>query len=184
MKNWSRSTFHLAIYLLALAIGQANAAGFADAFRSFVLEDDIATEMAIAPTTVTLPSNSQSAACMQCHNGNRGTAIRLKHADAAMSYSNHRNVDHPVGMSYTQYASRQPHSYTKPSQLDSRIQLENGQVTCTSCHGVKQTLPEITSATLLAAVDDLSVNGAGCTSTKTLTTGPDTGSLCMSCHAM
>lgn len=182
MKNWAKTTLSAITLLMATGLGQAHAAGFADAFRAFVLEDEIATDT--TQNTVSLPSDSQSAACMQCHNGSGGKAVALKHADTAMSFTSSGSANHPVGMFYSQYASKQPHSYVNPSRLDARIQLENGQVTCTSCHGVKRPVATITTADLLSAVDDLSSAGASCTSTKTLTTGPNTSSLCMSCHAM
>lgn len=182
MKNWASTSLSAITLLMSLGLGQAQA-GFADAFRDFVLDGEAAVA-SVEIETVTLPSDSESAACMQCHNGTGGQAVTLKHADAAMNYSSHRNVNHPVGMSYSQYASKQPHSYVNPSRLDARIKLENGQVTCTSCHGVKQTVAAIGNSDMMVAVDDLASQGSSCTSTKTLTTGPNTTSLCMSCHAL
>ena len=153
----------------------AQAGGFADAFRDFVLgsQADAAT-LAV----VQLPANSRSDRCMQCHNGSAGPHVTMKPAGAPMRFRGQFSIDHPVGMDYTHAAYRNPGTYVAPARLDKRIVFEDGKVTCVSCHQ--------TDNTVIATADTLSPGngGARCTVGKGYTTGPGQTRLCMSCHAM
>ena len=115
---------------------------------------------------------------MQCHDGSKAKSIGIKHADTVMTFTSHGSSNHPVGMSYARYARKSPASYVPPARLDSRIKLENGQVTCVSCHETK--LHE----TVVAMQSEQNIAVEKCSSTKSLTTGSNQTRLCMSCHAM
>jgi len=144
-------------------INTANAESFADSFRDFVLGSE-AQARTITPAD--FGTNSQSGKCMQCHD-----SIHLKRAGTPMQFQGNASTNHPVGMSYAQHANKSPATYVRPASLNHRIQLENGQVGCVSCHQAKTT-------------ESVAVNTPDCTSTKELATGHDQTSLCMSCHVM
>jgi hypothetical protein len=122
---------------------------------------------------------------MACHDGSEGTAIALKQAESAMRYNGIHNVDHPVGMDYASYAYRYPVEYVAPEQLDRRIVLEDGQVTCLSCHETKTT-EQIEQEYLIEVNHTVSRLDAeqSCSATDRLTTGTHQTTLCLSCHDM
>ena len=147
----------------------------AGSFQDFILDEGVSNAV---QSVVQIPVNSQSASCMQCHNGSSAKSVSVKHADTAMTFSSHGSSNHPVGMFYASYAQRSPTSYVAAASLDSRIKLENGQVTCISCHQTKSHNTEITM------LDEQKKVIEKCDSTKVLTTGSSQTRLCMSCHAM
>jgi hypothetical protein len=122
---------------------------------------------------------------MACHDGSGGQRVALKHAESPMRFRGNHNVDHPVGMDYASYAYRDPVVYVLPQQLDERILLEDGKVTCLSCHETK-TREQVEQDYLIEvrhardAGDDQQV----CTATDRLTTGTHQTALCLACHAM
>ncbi|MDH5432886.1 MAG: hypothetical protein OEY19_03010 [Gammaproteobacteria bacterium] len=146
----------------------------AGSFQDFIL----AEEQPEVELTVHMPDKSVSSSCMQCHSGKKARSISLKHAQAKMSFSGFGNGDHPVGMNYDEYARNKPRHYVPSSRLDSRIVLENGQVTCVSCHQIKPEFNNQHANNLpLGTVES-------CGSTKTLTTESNQTGLCMSCHSI
>jgi len=172
MKNRWACFHHFAIYIFGLIIISTSAN--AGSFRDFILDEGLND----SPLSAQVPANSKSAACMQCHNGSKAKSVGLKHADSAMTFTSHGSSNHPVGMSYTSYARKSPASYIAPARLDSRIKLENGQVTCVSCHETKS------HETVVAVQSEQNIAREKCSSTKSLTTGSNQTRLCMSCHAM
>ena len=150
----------------------------AGSFRDFILDEGLSNA---TQRSVQIPANSKSASCMQCHDGSKAKNVGLKHADAAMRFTSHGSSNHPVGMPYDIYARKNPASYVALARLDSRIKLENGQVTCVSCHETKQSSLHKLDIVSLKEKDG-TINT--CSSTKELTTGPGQTRLCMSCHAM
>ncbi|MCW8923169.1 MAG: hypothetical protein OQK69_06015 [Gammaproteobacteria bacterium] len=124
-----------------------------------------------------LVNPDQSQKCMQCHDGSAAKEIVLKDADAPLQISGHKNVNHPVGLDYRRYANESPMTYVRIENLDARIQLENGNVTCITCHEIKQEM--LGQATDLAELPE-----QACASTGELTIGLGRGGLCVSCHAM
>ena len=116
--------------------------------------------------------------CMDCHDGSRGKRIVIKHPDAPYQIQNRRTVNHPVGMSYDEYAARDPGGYTSRPSLDARVRLVHGEVSCVSCHAQKDD-PETSQA--LPAMFTLEV-ASGCGSTDRLTL-PRQIDLCRACHA-
>lgn len=145
----------------------------AGSFKDFILDEGL------APTqySAQIPANSTSAACMQCHDGSSAKNVSLKHADTAMTFTSHGSSNHPVEMNYESYARKNPASYVAVARLDSRIKLENGQVTCVSCH-------ETRSHEVKVVMNQQSDVVENCSSTKLLSTGSSQTRLCMSCHAM
>lgn len=166
--------YFLICVLASLMVTTANAGSF----RDFIIGDELSNT---AESLIGIPRDSESARCMQCHNGSKGKAVGLKHADSAMTFTNHGSSNHPVGMSYASYARKDPASYIDPVSLDSRVKLENGKVTCISCHETKKSNSHSTGVTL---VDNASAATNTCASTKALTTGPSQTRLCMTCHAL
>lgn len=141
---------------------------------------NVTLEGVTSQPSVELPVNSEVAVCMQCHNGSNAEAIIIKHAETAMTFTSHGNTNHPIGMFYNTYARKSPADYVAAARLDPRIKLENGQVTCVSCHETKQTLLHKDVASLKKR--NVTINA--CSSKKTLTTGPSRTRLCLSCHTI
>ena len=170
--RWAHFQYFAVIMFGLLFVATSANAG---SFKDFILDEGL---YSTAQRSVQIPANSQSASCMQCHDGSNGKNIGVKHADTAMTFSSHGSSNHPVGMSYDTYVRKSPASYVAPARLDSRIKLENGQVTCVSCHETKSHKAEI------VALNEQKNVVESCASTKTLTTGSSRTQLCMSCHAM
>jgi len=147
----------------------------AGSFKDFILDEGLVSSI---QRSAQIPANSTSAACMQCHDGSSAKSVGLKHADSAMRFTSHGSSNHPVGMLYENYARKSPASYVAAARLDSRIKLENGQVTCVSCHETKSHNADV------VALNEQKNEVESCASTKTLTTGSSQTRLCMSCHAM
>jgi len=170
--RWARfHNFTICIFALIIISTSANAGSF----RDFILDEGLSDSFRLAAQ---IPANSKSASCMQCHDGSKAKSVGLKHADTAMTFTNHGSSNHPVGMSYNNYARKNPTSYVALAQLDSRIKLENGQVTCVSCHETKSHETEV------AMQSEQNIAAEKCSSTKSLTTGSNQTRLCMSCHAI
>lgn len=123
-----------------------------------------------------LSTTSLSYQCISCHDGSVGQKIMLKSADTPLKFTGHINTDHPVGMRYSEYAQREPRSYVNPTRLDNRIRLENGEVTCISCH--QTNVNQVTTVTGQIPVD------IDCMATGALTVTSKRTGLCMSCHVL
>lgn len=173
-----RSAKFLIIYTGLTGLLFASAQVNAGSFRDFILDSELKNT---AQLVVEFAADSESAACMQCHNGNKAASIRMKHADMAMNFTSHGSSNHPVGMSYERYARKSPASYVASVKLDSRIRLENGQVTCISCHETRQNNSHSQN---VVAANNVAAAQSDCTATKAFTTGLGQTRLCMSCHAM
>jgi hypothetical protein len=122
---------------------------------------------------------------MACHDGSVGRRISLKRAEAEMRFLPHASAGHPVGMRYARYASKDPGLYVPLEQLDQRIILEDGEVTCLSCHETKfhahASLPPRIAGNI--AIDSIDRHRV-CTATDRLTTGANRMTLCLSCHTI
>jgi len=153
----------------------AHAGSFSDAFKNFVLG---AEANAGTLPAVQLPSTSQASNCMQCHSGNAGPRITMKHAGTPMQFRGHLSIDHPVGMDYNRYAYKNPDTYVVPARMDKRILFENGKVTCVSCHQIKNEP--------VAQADVIHTRTASqrCNVGTGYTTGSSQTRLCMGCHNM
>ncbi len=158
--------------VIVSTMSNATAGGFADALKDFVLGREAHASIQGSQ----LPITSISYQCMRCHDGSRGQAITLKSTDTALRFTGHTNSDHPVGMRYSEYARPELGSYVDPARLDNRVQLENGEVTCITCH--ETDVSRVTAASLQLPAE------AACTATGNLTVGSTPTDLCLSCHVM
>jgi hypothetical protein len=136
--------------------------------------------------------------CMQCHNGVQASHIVVKTADASMQFSSSgQQVNHPVGMNYDDYATRRSRAYMPRFSLDSNILLVNGQVSCVSCHRLKETdeagvliethMNENRQDTFDVPGNEMQlghINKENCTASGNLTVGPRETDLCLACHAI
>lgn len=170
-RHLARVIISMSVLMLGTA-SAAHAGNFSDAFKNFVLG---AEANASTLPAVQLPVASLARNCMQCHNGNAGPQINMKHAGTAMQFRG-ININHPVGMDYGQYAYKRPESYVMPTRVDARILFEDGKVTCVSCH---QT--EVSPV----AVSNITQTGTQqCNVGTGYTTGQNRTRLCMGCHTM
>ncbi len=141
-----------------------------------------------APEPVQL--DVSSAQCMKCHNSKDSGHITVKHADSPMQFTaSGLQTNHPVGMHYGNYALNQPASFRSRATLNPKIMLAGGRVTCISCHEQKE--KDVSTANAARTYGNVLAASGGslsgldmCTSKKTLTVGPKTSDLCMSCHTM
>lgn len=163
--------------LLSLITGSVSASDFSEAFSAFVF--GAAAERS-ASQAAKLPVGAQAEQCIACHNGSRAMHIALKRADSPLHYAGARSADHPVGMYYANYVRQNPATYVAMSNLDPRVTLENGAVTCITCHETRSKPQHRTSRNDSVAV----VSSTTCSATSRLTTGSSRSQLCMSCHAM
>ena len=97
----------------------------------------------------------------------------------------HASTGHPVGMRYASYASKDPGLYVALEQLDERIILEDGEVTCLSCHATKSQAHASVPPTAAGknTIDSIGRHQV-CTATDRLTTGANRITLCLSCHTI
>ena len=176
-------------FMIALLLSFVNdlfAAGFAEAFKGFVLGVDQKNVNSDKYQMPKLPNSSYSIKCMECHDGGKARSVTLKHADTPMKFTGHGSNNHPVGMIYSDYATKDPVVYVSPDRLDKRIILENGEVTCISCHSLKSTfLKDADVFIKTAALNNNGFSSEVCTADKKeLTTGSNITTLCLSCHAL
>jgi formate-dependent nitrite reductase cytochrome c552 subunit len=191
MKVIVNSLFYL-VLLSSLSL-PANAGGFAESFKNWVLDADTqiveANTQIVEALAATPRLDPVSAGCMSCHGGDHALGIVIKSADAPLQFtSSGHQSNHPVGMNYEKYAAGLPSGFHPRAGLNPGINLVNGQVGCGTCHQQKsRSTPahgaESAQVMRLAAADS-SDPGQRCTSTSALTVGPRTSDLCMACHAM
>jgi hypothetical protein len=158
----------LVIVLLLVTAQAVPAASFAEKFRQFVLGSDAE---AYATHSEALRADPETAACLGCHDGTMARDVAIKGADAPYQVSGFRTVNHPVGMSYDDYAQRKPREYRPKHLLDRSIRLREGKVTCLSCHRLRSQAPTRMAQARRA-----------CMASDELTTGPRRGDLCLACH--
>lgn len=163
----------LAITLLFSSGSQA--ANLAETFKTFVLGPEA---QAATTAAVRFPSTSRADACMQCHDGSAARQVHLKPAGTPMQYRGQLTVGHPVGMDYERYAVKNPSTYTSAAKLDKRVVLEEGAVTCLSCHRPKSQTPSVPISELTQTADE------SCNVDSGYTTGPSQTGLCMTCHTL
>ncbi|MDJ0805890.1 MAG: hypothetical protein QNJ78_03565 [Gammaproteobacteria bacterium] len=164
--------------------GSLSAGTFSERFKDFVIDEGV-YDTSSESLTVQLPETGQSITCMGCHDGSKARVVELKHAASDMQFTGHGSVNHPVGMSYQIYANRDPVSFVSPGDLDSRIILEDGEVTCLSCHALKETpLQEEGKLLRTSVVLNQEAGSSVCHASSELTTGSNMTQLCLSCHDM
>jgi hypothetical protein len=165
----------------------ASAGSFSESFKNWILEPETSVSV-IRDEQISLDVASDE--CVQCHNGRDSGHIVVKSARSAMQFTaSGRQSNHPVGMNYDQFVSDQPSSYSPRSELDPNIFFANGKVVCLSCHlpkgKAKNAGHRADSDLGLARVSYPSPSiRDSCTARKTLTVGPRTTDLCLSCHTI
>ena len=172
-------SLRLAPLLICTVISNlADADNSPGSFKNFVFDSPTeATTMAVGQSA----PNDQAAACMQCHDGTAAKAVTLENSEMPSHFSGDRGDNHPVGVDYARYAGQNPGNYVALTALDRRIQLENGEVTCVSCHQIKSSATTTVNSTDYSP-QTAATTTSGCMSSKSLTTGADQSRLCMSCH--
>lgn len=177
---WTYQSCVLVLFSCITSVGSTK--GIGDRFREYILDSSNTTTAEASQSQWSEPIRSHQ--CMECHDGSGGKRISLKHAESEMRFRGNHNVDHPVGMQYARYAHSDPAVYVPPEHLDKRIILENGEVTCLSCHETK-TREQVEQDYLIEVSH---TNAAGdqqvCNATDRLTTGTNRTTLCLSCHAL
>jgi len=174
------------IFSICLWISSGLIAGsLSDSFKAYVLDSEQTATIPIEQTLARLPVSSSSIQCMECHDGSKATGVVIKHADQPMTFTGHGSVNHPVGMIYSDYANKNPAVFVSPERLDERIVLENGEVTCLSCHALKKSPVNHQQDHVKISLHEVDVFAAeNCTAAKSMTTGQANTTLCLSCHAM
>jgi len=152
----------------------SKADSLSESFKNFIL----GAEVQASTMAVQLPSTSRANTCMQCHNGSAASQVHLKPAGAPVQYRGQMIVGHPIGMNYSRYAAKNPATYTRPAALDKRVVLEDGEVTCVSCHRTKPQPPATQQ------VAQLVPSRSTCNVAEGYTTGMSQSRLCMACHTM
>lgn len=176
----------IVVFLLMCTFCTISFAGsFSDGFKDWLLGSEANASVS---TNVNLSTglDKSSKACIQCHDGNEASHIVVKSAGSQRQYlSSGIQSNHPVGMTYDVSVSQDPRRYRPRASLNSAIKLVNGQVGCLSCHVEKtqKTLSGVNGAVMHTASQQTG-GRERCSSTTKLTVSKDSGSLCMSCHAM
>ena len=145
-----------------------------------------------APSTLEFELDDIAQGCMQCHNGSRAAHIALKSAGTPMQFSSDGvQSNHPVGMSYDRYASAKSHQYVPRFALDPNVVLVDGNVTCISCHRLKDSTAASVvdqSGNIIQAnwieTDGAEPDPESCSASAELTVGPKEHDLCLACHNM
>jgi mono/diheme cytochrome c family protein len=168
----SASRVLIVLCLAAGAAPSAQAAGFGERFRDFIVGAE-------APAARRAPGLDHGArSCLACHDGARATHIAVRAAGSPLEIRGSKTLNHPVGMPYDRSVMKDPQGYKPRAALPPAIRLVDGQVSCVSCH---QTRTDLTLAATADARVELA-NPSVCTATKELTMGRRDRDLCLACH--
>ena len=120
----------------------------------------------------TMEPATLEASCLDCHqhvaiHGRKRSGWRQP-----TSYTGRGN--HPVGLDYRTAARRDPDKYKPASSMSEAVVLDEGRITCTTCHVVETRAAS--SADVVAQADGYSCTGVG------FTMGPRIENLCTECH--
>ncbi|MBN2321891.1 MAG: hypothetical protein JXR49_22625 [Acidobacteria bacterium] len=123
--------------------------------------------------------DSDSEACLQCHNETGASNVVVKSAFAPMQIWGGRSANHPVGMIYDQFQAKSPEELVPLQRLNPAIELVDGRVGCLSCHALKSS--EMSEP--LPVVSNISLEDSNnCTASDQLTVWGNQTDLCLSCH--
>ena len=153
----------------------APAASLAEHFQAFVLGAQ-AQARPLEARDLRLHPIAQG--CLQCHHGARASHVSVRTAGTPMPVRGSRTLNHPVGMTYDQSVSKNPHSYRPRAALHPDIRLVDGQVTCISCHQIKTGGAPVPA--MQAHLDQ--GRDTACTATQQLAVGQPDKELCHACH--
>jgi hypothetical protein len=167
-------TFVVVVMLLACVAGTVVARPWGDSFAEFILDEGREV------------SNEDEAmerlylGCISCHDGAIGSDVSVE------SVSSKRGAgmsaiakDHPVGMNYNESYTRKMGGLVSQQSLPAEIVLVNGQVTCLSCHKIKESVRRFVDSN-----NGSMQSSVGCTSSKEITVARWQHNLCVSCHNM
>lgn len=169
------------VLLCVLLLQNHTVAGdsFAERFAGWVFGSDTGSMQLDSPEGSALQDR-----CLACHDGLVATRITTKRADTPMLFSRgSKQVVHPTGMNYDEYARARAAEFRPRAMLDWDIVLIDGVVTCVSCHRL---VPEVTMAELVDAGATQQVSAGietgTCLASGDLAAGPRITDLCLSCH--
>lgn len=181
---FSSATGPSRIFLLCVFLLQSySAAGetFGERFQNWVFGTDLAQTRFVSSEGVEVERR-----CLGCHDGLIATRITTKDADSPMRFSSRgRQVVHPTGMNYDEYAGARATGFRSRQTLDSGIVLIDGSVTCVSCHRLAAGVTTAELAGTDAFNDDYAARDAAlraCLASGELTVGPRISDLCLACH--
>ncbi|NOY53642.1 MAG: hypothetical protein GXP58_08480 [Deltaproteobacteria bacterium] len=167
--------------LVLMFVETAYAGRFADAFRKFIVGTD-AEAYGVAPSAPVVPPGGVSAQCIACHDGATASLIVVREVGTPIQYRGHQTVNHPIGMSYDRYALAKPNHYTPSDALPQDVRLEEGKVTCISCHKLR---PGVLDPERIVDAEFSDNAADGCLAEwGSLTVGPRETDLCLACHVM
>ena len=115
--------------------------------------------------------DSATLGCLGCHDGVIARDMGYK----VGRYSVEASGSHPVGVSYAASALNNPREFTPSVQVDERVSLVEGMVSCISCHQPKAENPGAEGNQGL---------GLSCKATVKLTVNNTGSALCRSCHTL
>lgn len=124
--------------------------------------------------------------CMQCHDGSGAVRITVKDARSPLQYMmSGVQKNHPVGMKYDDYAATDPQRYIPRVLLDANIVLVNGEVTCISCHRLKEPQDLVDNIDARwAEIQKAPSDAKHCSASNEFTIRTGKAGLCLACHRM
>lgn len=88
--------------------------------------------------------------CMECHDGVTARDVEMSFPGTDAGMSSLHTGKHPIGMNYRDYVLSTPLEYRPHNRLNSDTQLVNGQVSCVSCHRIRQNPSPSTESSRMA----------------------------------
>jgi|GEM_PF-3567762 len=151
-------------------------AGIGEKLINFAVKSRTSRQNSAMPPLIL---DSDSEACLRCHNETGASNIVVKSALAPMQIWGGRTANHPVGMIYDQFQAKAPEEFVPRQMLNPAIELVDGRVGCLSCHalksfGVNEHHP--------ATSNLFPVDSNNCTASDQLTVWGRQTDLCLSCH--
>lgn len=110
-------------------------------FHAIALLIALVGEPAPAPEvcqlSVATPGKTPTSACMGCHDGSVAAMADVSFPAApgfAGEPHDSGNGAHPIDLDYEASAQRRPGSFTPVSALPREVTLQDGKITCLTCH--------------------------------------------------
>lgn len=84
------------------------------------------------------PGRTPTSSCMGCHDGTIGPVANVIFPSTMEGFASEPhdpgNGAHPVNLDYQASALRRPGSFTPIAALPREVMLQDGKITCTTCH--------------------------------------------------